>query len=39
MRIIRVSEIMTRDPVTVKPDTNLLKCAETMIKKKVGSLL
>ena len=39
MRIIRVSEIMTRDPVTVKPDTNLLKCAEIMIKKKVGSLL
>ena len=39
MRNLRVSEVMTRDPVAVKPDTNLLKCAKIMIKKRVGSLV
>lgn len=39
MENIRVSDIMTRDPVSIKPDTNLLECARTMVRKKVGSLL
>lgn len=30
---------MTRDPITIKPKTNLLECAKKMVKKKVGSLL
>jgi len=36
---ILVADIMTRDPVTAKPEINLLDCAKNMIKKKVGSLL
>jgi len=36
---ISVADLMTRSPITVKPDTNLLNCARRMVKKKVGSLL
>ena len=39
MESILVADIMTREPVTIKPDTNLLECAKKMVKKKVGSLL
>ncbi len=39
MKNILVSDIMTREPVTVSPDTNLLECAKLMVKKDVGSLL
>lgn len=39
MKKILVADIMTRDPITIKPDTNLLECAKKMVKKKVGSLL
>ena len=39
MEKILVADIMTREPVVIKPDTNLLECAKKMIKKKVGSLL
>ncbi len=39
MHKITISEVMTREPVTIKPDTNLLECAKKMVKKKVGSLL
>ncbi len=39
MENIVVADIMTREPVTIKKDTNLLECAKQMIKKKVGSLL
>lgn len=39
MKNIEVVDIMTRDPVIAKPDTNLLECARKMVKKKVGSLL
>jgi len=39
MKNILVADIMTRDPITIKPDTNLLECAKKMVKKKVGSLL
>ncbi len=39
MRNVIVAEIMTREPITIKKETNLLECARQMIKKKVGSLL
>jgi len=39
MEEIRVSDVMTRDPIVTKPDTNLLECAKKMVRKRVGSLL
>jgi len=39
MKKILVADIMTRDPVIINPDTNLLECARKMVKRKVGSLL
>jgi len=39
MKRIVVADIMTRDPITIKPDINLLDCAKKMVKKRVGSLL
>ena len=36
---IKVGDVMTRNFVHVKPDTDLKTCAKTMIKKKVGSLI
>jgi len=39
MNKIIVADIMTRNPVKISPDTDLLKCAKTMVKKKTGSLL
>jgi len=36
---IKVGEIMTRDYVSVKPDTPITECAKVMIKKRVGSLI
>jgi CBS domain-containing protein len=39
MRKIIVADIMTRNFVSVTPDTNLLECARNMVKKKVGSLV
>jgi len=39
MNQIVVSDIMTRDPITAKPDTNLLECARKMVRKRVRSLL
>lgn len=36
---ILVSDVMTRDPITIKPNSNLLDCAKKMVQKKVGSLL
>jgi len=36
---IRVGDVMTRNFVYLKPDINLLDCAKTMIKKRVGSLV
>jgi len=39
MKNILVADIMTRDPITTKPETNLLDCAKLMVKKKVGSLI
>jgi CBS domain-containing protein len=39
MEDILVADIMTQDPVTVSPNTNLLECAKIMVKKRVGSLI
>jgi CBS domain-containing protein len=39
MNHILVSDVMTREPITTKPETNLLECARKMVRKKVGSLL
>ena len=36
---IRVGDVMTRKFVSLNPDTNLLQCAKTMIKKRVGSIV
>jgi CBS domain-containing protein len=39
MENVIVTDVMTRDPVTISPDANLLECAKKMVKKKVSSLL
>lgn len=39
MKKILVADIMTREPVTIPPDSNLLDCAKKMVHKKVGSLV
>lgn len=39
MHILTVAELMTRDPIKVKPNTSLLECAKIMVKKRVGSIL
>lgn len=36
---ILVSDIMTRDPISVSPNTDLHECAKKMVRKRVGSLL
>lgn len=36
---ILVADVMTRDPITVKPDISLLDSAKIMVKKRVGTLL
>jgi len=39
MKNILVADVMTREPVTVSPVSNLLECARKMVKKRVGSLI
>ncbi len=39
MRKIAVGDIMTRNFISVKPETNILECARAMVKNRVGSLL
>ena len=39
MKQVLVSDIMTRDPITIKSDATLLECARKMVRKRVGSLL
>ncbi len=39
MKVILVADIMTREPVIISPNSNLLDCAKTMVKKNVGSLI
>src|SRR3989344_8950152 len=34
---IIVSDVMTRNPLTINPDTNLLECAKKIIQNEVGS--
>jgi CBS domain-containing protein len=36
---IKVGDLMTRNFIHVAPDTDLRKCAKTMVKKRVGSLI
>lgn len=36
---ILVSDVMTRTPFSVPPETTLLECSKLMVKRKVGSLL
>ena len=36
---ILVADVMTREPVTVKPEETLFNCAKKMVRGKVGSLL
>ena len=39
MRKIAVGDVMTRSFVSMKPDTNLHKCAKEMVRRGVNSLL
>lgn len=39
MKNIKVSDVMTRDVVSVMPNNSLLDCAKVFVKKKVGSLV
>lgn len=39
MKNVFVSDIMTREPVSARPDIDLLECAKIMVKRKVGSVL
>jgi CBS domain-containing protein len=39
MKNILVSDVMTREPITIPSNANLHECARIMVKKKVGSLL
>jgi len=36
---LSAGDLMTRNFIWVSPDTNLKKCARTMVKKRVGSLI
>jgi CBS domain-containing protein len=36
---IKVGDLMTRNFISVTPDTNLKECARTLVKKRVGSVL
>lgn len=38
MSNILVADVMTREPITINPETNLLECAKKMVRKRVGSL-
>lgn len=39
MNKILVSDIMTRQPLTVKPETTLLDCAKKLVRKRTESLI
>lgn len=36
---VKVGDIMTRNFFSVKPETSILDCAKSMVKKRVGSLI
>jgi len=39
MKNIIVADVMTRDPISVKPTASLLDCANVFVKKRIGSLV
>lgn len=39
MNRVLVSDVMTREPMVIHPEANLLECAKKMVQKKTGSLL
>jgi len=39
MRDLKVGDVMSRDFVSVKPDTSLISCAELIVKNKIGFLI
>ncbi|MBI2056959.1 CBS domain-containing protein [Candidatus Pacearchaeota archaeon] len=39
MKEITVADVMTRNPLTVRPETDLLECIKKMLKNKRGALL
>lgn len=39
MKNILVVDIMTREPIIISPNSNLLECAKKMVKDKVGNLI
>ncbi len=39
MNKLLVSDIMTREPLTAKPDARLLDCVRKMVSKRIGSIL
>ena len=36
---VTVADIMTRNPITLGPEANLIECARKMVRKRVGSLV
>lgn len=39
IRNLKVTDVMTRSPVTINGDLSIIDCAKVMIKKRVGSLV
>lgn len=39
MSKVTVADIMTRDPIKVGPEANLIECARKMVRKRVGSIV
>lgn len=39
MQNILIRDVMTREPITARPEESLFDCAKKMVRKKVGSLL
>jgi CBS domain-containing protein len=39
MESIQVADVMTRNPIIIDPETNLLECAKQMVKNRTGSLV
>ncbi|MEK6918922.1 MAG: CBS domain-containing protein [Nanoarchaeota archaeon] len=39
IRDLKVTDVMTRNPVTISSDISVIDCAKIMIKKRVGSLV
>ena len=39
MKNILVSDVMTRDLISISPSSNLMECAKKMVKNRIGSLM